>query len=100
MNTAPIKMKWEEELGLEILGENWERALQLVNQLTLNARHYLIHLKIIHRQHCSKVKLSKIYPDLSPLHDKCRSRFTAQFCFMSKALKRLVSQLSSYFEPL
>lgn len=60
------QVKWEEELGLEILGEIWERALQFVNRCTLNARHHLIQFKIIHRLHYSKVKLSKIYPDLSP----------------------------------
>lgn len=102
VNTEPIKMKWEEELGLEISGEIWEGALQFVNKCTLklrvllrvlncikwclafNARHHLIQFKIIHRLHYSKVKLSKNYQDLSSICDKSTTQkpiyCTVLFC--------------------
>lgn len=33
----------------------------------------MLQFKVVHRAHLSKMKLSKIYPDLSPNCDKCKS---------------------------
>ncbi|KAF1371440.1 hypothetical protein PFLUV_G00278310 [Perca fluviatilis] len=48
----------------------WDKGLN-VNMCSLNARHCLIQFKMLHRLHYSKVKLQKIFPDVSPICEKC-----------------------------
>ena len=66
-----IKAKWESELGLPIPDDIWESSLEQVHGCSLNARHCLIQFKVIHRIHYSKVRLHSIYPDVSPICEKC-----------------------------
>ena len=68
-----IKHKWEEDLGEEISDDIWEDILRLVHSSSICARHGLIQCKIIHRVHFTKMRLSKIYDDVDPLCDRCRS---------------------------
>nr|XP_057947055.1 uncharacterized protein LOC131140546 [Doryrhamphus excisus]XP_057947056.1 uncharacterized protein LOC131140546 [Doryrhamphus excisus]XP_057947057.1 uncharacterized protein LOC131140546 [Doryrhamphus excisus] len=67
------KHKWEKELGETITEDLWDSALEKINTCSHSARHCLIQFKIIYMLHFSKEKLHNIYPDVSPICDKCRS---------------------------
>lgn len=56
-----VKTKWEEDLGTNISGVTWDKALSRVNG-TSCARLNLIQFEVLHRIHYSKFKLAKIYP--------------------------------------
>ena len=66
-----IKEGWEEELGIGIAEDVWKESLRYINTCSLNARHCLIQFKILHRLHYSKVKLHRIFPEISPICEKC-----------------------------
>lgn len=70
-STQGIKTLWEEEFGEGISEELWDDALENIHKCSANSRHCLIQFKIIHRLHFSKTKLHKIFPEVSPLCDKC-----------------------------
>lgn len=61
--------QWREK-GLTTIG-CWS-ALRNINHSSVNARHNLVQFKVIHRLHYSKVKLHKIFPDTSPLCERCK----------------------------
>ncbi|XP_059837717.1 uncharacterized protein LOC132400604 [Hypanus sabinus] len=67
-----IKMAWEHDLNTSLSDESWDSILKSVNSTSLCARHCLLQFKIVHRAHMSKSKLSRFYPDISPLCDKCK----------------------------
>ena len=67
------RRKWEKEFGEPITDDLWDRALEMINTCSHSARHCLIQFKIIHMLHFSKEKLHNIYPEVSPLCDKCKS---------------------------
>lgn len=69
--TDTLKDKWETELGIPISQFVWEECLEYIHECSINTRHCLIQFKILHRLHYSKVKLHKIFPDVSPLCEKC-----------------------------
>lgn len=69
--TDALKDKWETELGTQIPQYVWEECLEHIHDCSINTRHCLIQFKILHRLHYSKVKLHKIFPDISPLCEKC-----------------------------
>ncbi len=73
-NSHKIKIirAWEEELDLEFEDDYWSRVLDNVRTITSCARISFIQFKTIHRAHLSKAKLSKIYPNVSDLCDKCK----------------------------
>ena len=60
-------------MGLQITNNTWDSILEHVYTCSLNARHGLIQFKVLHRIHYSKVKLHSIFPEISPLCDKCES---------------------------
>lgn len=70
--TDKLKTAWEEDLGFPLSEDTWVSILKLVNSTSLCARHCLIQFKVVHRAHISKVKLSSIYPDISPYCVKCK----------------------------
>ncbi|KAF3842393.1 hypothetical protein F7725_024344, partial [Dissostichus mawsoni] len=55
----------------EIAEDTWDKALKYVSICSLNARHCRIQFKMLHRLHYSKVKLHRIFPELSPTCEKC-----------------------------
>ncbi|CAI5660574.1 unnamed protein product [Oreochromis niloticus] len=67
-----LKMAWEEELGLLIGDEVWERSLCMIHSCSINARHQLIQFKVLHRLHYSKTKLHRIFPSISSICDRCK----------------------------
>lgn len=69
---AIIKENWEKDLETDISEARWSKILKRVHSSSICARHGLIQFKIVHRLHMSKVKLSKIFPGVSPLCDRCK----------------------------
>ena len=66
-----IKNEWEQDLQLTIDDDLWEAILQKVHTSSMCARHSLIQFKVVHRAHLSKTRLASIYPQISPICDKC-----------------------------
>ena len=104
VNTAYIKEGWEKELGMTIAEDIWKGSLRYINTCSLNARHCLIQFKTLHRLHYSRVKLHRIFPEISPICEKCNQEeanllhsytlcpklehfWTAVFSFFSKVFK-------------
>lgn len=71
VSLTSIKELWESDLGEEISEERWEKALDRVQKSSICVKHGLIQCKIIHRAHFTKVRLSKIYPDVDPTCGRC-----------------------------
>ena len=69
--TETIRRDWEQELLIKIPNDRWEKNLLYVNKCSINVRHNLIQLKILHRLYYSKTRLNKIFPNVSPICDKC-----------------------------
>ncbi|KAF3846257.1 hypothetical protein F7725_003335 [Dissostichus mawsoni] len=72
LSTDKLRAALETDTGLPLPADKWNAILKLVNSTSLCARHCLIQFKVVHRANISKVKLSKMYPDVSPYCDKCQ----------------------------
>ncbi|CAI5659845.1 unnamed protein product [Oreochromis niloticus] len=70
-STFSIKEEWEKEFGIPLSEDFWQEVLSNINTPFINSRHCLIQYKIIHRLHYSRERLHKMYPDCSPLCEKC-----------------------------
>lgn len=55
--TNSLRVAWEEDLGLQIGDEVWDEGLGRILSCSINVRHQLIQLKVLHRLHYSKTKL-------------------------------------------
>ncbi len=66
-----IKKKWENDFECSISEDKWSKILKNIHSSSICARHALIQFKIVHRLHLSKVKLSQIFPEISPTCDRC-----------------------------
>ena len=67
-----IRADWVEELGINISDATWDGALYRVNGSTSCARLGLIQFKVLHRIHYSRVRLSKMYSNVSETCDRCQ----------------------------
>ena len=72
LSDTKIKKAWEEELGVEITDDTWSAILAMISKSSINSRHRLIQFKIVHRLHYTKSRLHTVYPNISPLCDKCK----------------------------
>lgn len=70
---AAIKTAWEQDLHSTISDDMWDTILDQVHSSSMCARHALLQFKVVHRVHLSKVKLARIYPNVDPICEKCRS---------------------------
>ena len=52
---------------MSLTEELWSEAQSSVHTASVCARHGLIQFKVLHRLHYSKVKLSKMYPNIDPM---------------------------------
>lgn len=85
--TDKLKNYWEQELNMEISITVWEGIMDRIHSSSINSRHSLIQFKVVHRLHFSKARLHDIYPNISPLCDKCKQQtgtLTHQFWSCSK----------------
>ena len=67
-----IKENWEKDMDADITEDQWSNIVQKIHSTSICARHSLIQFKIVHRLHMSKVKLSKIFPGVNPIGDRCK----------------------------
>ena len=67
------RTSWERELELNLTDELWEDAIHTAWSSTPSARLELIQLKVLHRTHLSKSRLSEIYPHVADQCDKCHA---------------------------
>lgn len=58
-------------MGFGIEDDFWDKILHRVHTSSLCARHGLIQCKILHRTHWTKLKLSRIYPNVTSDCDRC-----------------------------
>lgn len=56
---------------MEITENQWTKAQNRVHSSSVCIRHGLLQFKILHRLHLSKLKLSKMFPTVNPLCDRC-----------------------------
>lgn len=68
-----LRNDWAEELGTEISDTVWEYAQNKVNGTSSCARLSLIQFKVLHRTYYTKLKLSKIYPNMEDRCERCNS---------------------------
>ncbi|KAM7402819.1 hypothetical protein PAMP_018030 [Pampus punctatissimus] len=74
-NSAPLeqlKARWEEDLQEQIPDATWEKIIHRIYTSSICQRHTVIQFKIVHRLHWSKVRLSRIKPDVDPVCDRCK----------------------------
>ena len=71
--TTKIKMSWEQELGIIISEDQWQKAIATVRSSTPSARLQLIQFKVLYRVHYSKSRLSKIYPQIKDECERCHA---------------------------
>lgn len=67
-----LKNKWETDLDESISDDTWHKVIQRIFSSSICLRHAVVQFKIVHRLHWSKVRLSKINPDMDPTCDRCR----------------------------
>ena len=63
---------WEKDMDANITESQWSDIIQRIHSSSICARHSLIQFKIVHRLHMSKVKLSKIFPGVDPICNRCK----------------------------
>uniref|UniRef100_A0A3Q1EXS2 Reverse transcriptase domain-containing protein n=1 Tax=Acanthochromis polyacanthus TaxID=80966 RepID=A0A3Q1EXS2_9TELE len=66
-----VRITWEQDLGFTIQDDAWEKILFRVHKSSLCARHGLIQCKILHQTHWTKLKLSRIFPNVTPDCNRC-----------------------------
>lgn len=92
-----MKENWEKDMGTNITEDQWSDIIQRIHSSSICARHSLIQFKIVHRLHMSKTKLSKIFPGVDPICDRCKQApGTLYHTFWS--CSRMTAFWSSIFE--
>ena len=94
-----IRMGWENELAVTFSDDWWDGALHAINSSSSCARLNLIQFKVLHRIHFSKARLSKIYPNLSDVCDRC-SLAPANLTHMFWSCPSLVEYWRYFFDLL
>lgn len=93
-----VRMSWEQELGMTISEEQWEKAIKNIHSSIRSARLQLIvQFKILYRVHYSKSRLSKMYPQIIDQCERCRSSpcDLSHTFFLCPMLKNFWSQFST-----
>ena len=86
------------ELGVTLTDDWWQEALDRVNSTSSCARLTLIQLKVLHRSHLTKVRLSKLF-DTSEVCDRC-SLSPADHTHMFFSCPNLGPFWSSFYDTL
>lgn len=68
---SKIKLRWENELMMELTDYQWKGALERVNSSSSCVRLGLIQFKVVHRAHLSKARLAEIYPGVDESCERC-----------------------------
>lgn len=94
-----VRGHWEQELGLDMTDEWWDKALVRVNLTSSCARLSLIQFKVLHRVHFTKARLSRLFPGTSDSCDRC-SLSPADHTHMFFSCAKLAGFWSSFFDVL
>ena len=94
-----LKTAWEGDLGVSLTEDLWSDAQESVHTASICARHGLIQFRVLHRLHYSKVKLSKMYPNIDPMCDRCKA-FPATLGHMFWSCPNLFNFWNSIFKAL
>lgn len=65
-----IRENWEKDMDTNISEDKWDSIIQRIHSSSIYVRHNLI--QFVHRLHVSKAKLSKIFPGVNPMCDRCK----------------------------
>ena len=68
-----LEETWGKELNIERSDDLWGEALSRIHSCSIIARYQWIRCKVRHRLHYSKTKWHRIYPQASPLCDRCKA---------------------------
>lgn len=98
-SVSHIREQWENDMGVSLSDEEWEMALTRVHSSSICSRHALIQFKVLHRLHFSKAKLARIFPNKSPICDKCKQT-TATLYHMFWSCSKLDNFWSSFFDTM
>lgn len=67
-----LRQAWGKDLGTNISEKQWEQALSCTHSASICARHGVIEFKMIYQLHWSRLKLSKVFPDVDPACVRCK----------------------------
>lgn len=72
-STKKIASSWEQELGLQFVEGYWDKVIDRIHSSASCARLSLIQFKTVYRLHFSTSRLSKIYPSIPDLCNRCNT---------------------------
>lgn len=72
VSLSKIKASWEETLDRAISEEEWDLILSKIHKSSICAGHGFLLCKIVHRVHWTKLKLSRHFPHLDSICDRCK----------------------------
>lgn len=67
-----IKEQWEEETGRDILGVNWQHAIERTQSSSTWIKHGVQQFKVCHSLHFPRSTPANIYPGADQTHLRCR----------------------------
>lgn len=89
---------WEQDLG-HIEEDQWDQILELVHNSSICARHGLIQCKLIHRTYYTNHRLSKFYPNVIDVCNRC-NQSPADFIHMFWSCSKLTDFWLKIFNTL
>lgn len=93
------KNLWEQDLGLPHGEDQWAKILELVHHSSICARHGLIQCKFIHRIYYTNHRLSKFYPNVADIFNRC-NQSPADLMHMFWSCPKLIDFWSKIFDTL
>lgn len=94
-----LKRAWQDDLGVSITDNQWSKAQRNVHSTSVCIRHGLLQFKVLHRLHLSKLKLSKMFPSISPSCDRC-SQGPASLAHMFWNCPHITTYWNTIFQTL
>ncbi|CAI5656797.1 unnamed protein product [Oreochromis niloticus] len=98
-STNKIASSWEQELGLQFVEGYWDKVIDKIHSSASCARLSLIQFKTVYRLHFSRSRLSKIYPGIPDLCNRCNTS-PCDLTHMFFACSSLQLYWTFYFEVL
>lgn len=98
-STNKIASSWEQELGLQLVEGYWDKVIDKIHSSASCARLSLIQFKTVYRLHFSRSRLSKIYPGIPDLCNRCNTS-PCDLTHMFFACPSLQLYWTFYFEVL
>lgn len=70
---AAVRTAWEQDLNYTFTDDIWDSVLDQIHSSSMCSQHALLQFKVVHCTHISKTNLARMYPDVEPTWDKCKS---------------------------